>query len=328
MRSNVVAYAFRRTFFMHSTLIPSRIHAMKHCHLITLSLLSLCLTCFSCQEDNILPNRKNDTETGTNTNSNPTSTNANYGRLEFPHLKTDGNNIVLVHSVDNYGVNFAVEWDCDKKAQRWTCYQMNATNSGKNWARDNWKNTSWGGDPFQEDPDLPTQYRTTLADYRHTGYDRGHICPSADRLNSKDANEQTYYLSNMQPQLNGFNVGVWLTMENTLRNTWNTDKYRDVLYVCKGGTIDKSNQIATYTSSSHLIVPKYFFAAILSVKNGQYHAIGLWFEHKTNSDTNLRTYAVTIDRLEQLTGIDFFCNLPDDTENTVESKLDLTWWGL
>lgn len=301
---------------------------IKHYRLLALALLSLSLTCFSCQEDDNLPGKKPGTETGANVNRNATNINAIYGHYEFPHLKTDGNNLVLVHSVDNYGVNFAVEWDCDKKAQRWTCYQMNAFTSRKNWARDNWKNTIWHGDPFQEDPDLPAQYRTTLADYRGSGYDRGHICPSADRLYSKDVNEQTYYLSNMQPQLNKFNTGVWLTMENTLRNKWNTSTYRDVLYVCKGGTIDKTSLGPGYTQGSHLIVPKYFFVAILAVKDGQYHALGLWFEHKNNTDTNLRPYAVTIDRLEQLTGIDFFCNLPDDTENTVESKLDLSWWGI
>lgn len=310
---------------------------MKHIHLVALSLLSLCLTCFSCQENDIIPSKKDNTETGANVNRNPTTTNAIYGRLEFPHLKTDGNNIVLVHSVDNFGVNFAVEWDCDKKAQRWTCYQMNAFTSHSNWNRKNWGNTPLHGDPFQEDPDLPAQYRTTLADYKNTGYgyDRGHICPSADRLYSKDVNEQTYYLSNMQPQVNSFNTGVWLTMENQLRNKWNTNTYRDVLYVCKGGTIDKSSQISAHTKSG-LIVPKYFFAAILAVKDGQYHAIGLWFEQKLKGDKNekvniddkLRSYAVSIDRLEQLTGIDFFCNLPDDTENAVESKLDLLWWGL
>ncbi len=301
---------------------------MKHLRLASLSLLALVFACFSCQEDNILPNKKNDTDATANINRNATTINSNYGRLEFPHLSTAGNNLVLVHSVDGYGVNFAVEWDCDKKAQRWTCYQMNATNSGTNWNRQNWKNTEWGGDPFQEDTIIPKAYRTTLADYRGSGYDRGHICPSADRLNSKEANEQTYYLSNIQPQINGFNTGIWLNMENMLRNTWNTNTFRDVLYVCKGGTIDKSNQIAGYTPKSGLIVPKYYYVAVLAVKNGKYHAIGLWFEHKGNTDTKLRNYAVTIDRLEQLTGLDFFCNLPDATENEVEASLDLSWWGL
>lgn len=300
---------------------------MKQIRIASLALLALVFACFSCQEDDILPKKKNNTETGANTNANPTTVNTNYGRLEFPHLKTTGNNLVLVHTVDNYGVNFAVEWDCDKKAQRWTCYQMNATNSSTNWNRNNWKNTEWEGDPFQEDTIIPKPYRTTLADYMYSGYNRGHICPSADRLNSKEANEQTFYLSNIQPQRSEFNEGIWLTMENTLRNTWNTSTYRDVLYVCKGGTIDSESNIDGYTYSG-LIVPKYYYVAVLAVKSGKYHALGLWFEHKANSDTKLRTYAVTIDQLEQLTGIDFFCNLPDDTENTVESKLDLNWWGL
>ena len=284
----------------------------------------------SCEENDNLPKQKENTETQANDNANSTKENSNYARLEFPHLKTDGNNLVLVHTTSAYGVNFAVEWDCDKKAQRWTCYEMDASNSVKNWNRNNWDSTSWGGDPFQEDKDIPEQYRTKLSDYRGSGYDRGHICPSADRLNSQEANEQTFYLSNMQPQVNGFNVGVWATMESQLRNTWNTSKYRDILYVCKGGTIDNSSQIAGYTSSK-LIVPKYFFAAILAVKDGQYKAIGLWFEHKANKDKSLANYVVSIDELEKLTGIDFFCNLPDKTENTVEAASKATMlsdWGL
>lgn len=284
----------------------------------------------SCEENDNLPKQKENTETQANDNANSTKENSNYSRLEFPHLKTDGNNLVLVHTTSAYGVNFAVEWDCDKKAQRWTCYEMDASNSVKNWNRNNWDSTSWGGDPFQEDKDIPEQYRTKLSDYRGSGYDRGHICPSADRLNSQEANEQTFYLSNMQPQVNGFNVGVWSTMESQLRNTWNTSKYRDILYVCKGGTIDNSSQIAGYTSSK-LIVPKYFFAAILAVKDGQYKAIGLWFEHKANNDKSLANYVVSIDELEKLTGIDFFCNLPDKTENTVEAASKTTMlseWGL
>lgn len=285
----------------------------------------------SCEEGDNLPKQKDNTETQANDNANATKENSNYARLEFPHLKSDGNNIVLVHSTSAYGVNFAVEWDCDKKAQRWTCYEMDAANSVKNWSRNSWDSTSWGGDPFQEDKDIPEEYRTKLSDYRGSGYDRGHICPSADRLNSQEANEQTFYLSNMHPQVNGFNVGVWATMESQLRNTWNTSKYRDILYVCKGGTIDNNSQIAAYTPKSKIIVPKYFFAAILAVKDGQYKAIGLWFEHKANSDKNLANYVVSIDELERLTGIDFFCNLPDKTENTVEAASKSTMlseWGL
>ena len=334
MRSDVVAYASVRIFALikHVPTNPYKKDAsMKNNWKTTLILLfTLSFLTFSCSESDNLPKPNTDDKTAVNTNANPTTANANYGRYEFPHIKTSGNNLVIIHSTPAYGINYSVEWDCDKKAQRWSCYEMDASNSVVNWKRSQWESTSWGGDPFQENPDIPQAYRTTLADYRGSGYDRGHICPSADRQNSQDANEQTYYLSNMQPQVHGFNAGVWENMESQLRNVWNASSYRDILYVCKGGTIDNASQIAGYAKNK-LIVPKYFFAAILAVKNGQYKAIGLWFEHKSNTDKNLSNYVVSIDELEKLTGIDFFCNLPDSIENKVESATKaemLSDWGL
>lgn len=262
-----------------------------------------------------------------NLNKNTVTTDDAVARLEFPKLK-GGNSIVLVHSTNEYGMNYAVEWDCSKKAQRWTCYEMYKGNSVTNWNRNNWKSTTWGGDPFQEDTMIPEEYRTTLADYRGSGFNRGHICPSADRLCSKDANEQTFYLSNMQPQWYNFNAGVWERMEERVRG-WNKDDFRDTLYVCKGGTIDSSEGVIQYTTSG-LIVPRYFFMAILC-KNAQgYKAIAFWVEHlnEDHSDDSLGQYVISIDELEQKTGIDFFCNLPDETENEVESKFSLLSWGL
>jgi endonuclease G len=124
----------------------------------------------------------------------------------------------------------------------------------------------------------------------------------------------------MQPQRNIFNAGVWADMEGQLRKKWNTNKFRDRLYVAKGGTIDNTMQTLG-TTSSGLIIPRYFFMAILcEYDNGQYKALGFWIEHK-NSDQSrdLSQYVVNIDRLEELTGIDFFCNLPDEIEDKVES---------
>ena len=249
-------------------------------------------------------------------------------RTEFPKIAGGSNNLVIVHKVSGFGkdgVNYSLEWDCQKKAQRWSCYQMYAGNSAANWKRDNWKYTSWKGDPFQEDTKIPSTYRTTLSDYSRqnaTGdkYDRGHICPSADRLYSKDVNEQTYYLSNMQPQRNNFNTGIWGKMENQLR-AWNTNNFRDTLFVCKGGTIDTNRkQVLTYTTTG-LIVPKYFFMAILCKKGTNYKAIAFWAEHTDNksSGEKLTPHMISIDELEKKTGIDFFCNLPDDIENRIEA---------
>ena len=218
-------------------------------------------------------------------------------------------------------VNFCVEWDCAKRAQRWSCYQMYDGNSGSSWNRDYWKSTDWKGDPFQPDPNLRSDVRTELSDYKGSGYTRGHILPSADRLNSKEANEQTFYLTNIQPQSWNFNDGIWKDMENKVRD-WNKSSFRKTLYVCKGGTIDSDKQIIEKTSSS-LIVPKYFFMAVLCHQPvNSYKAMAFWVEHTTQNKAgdNLANYIINIHHLEQKTGIDFFCNLPDKIEEEVENQ--------
>jgi endonuclease G len=114
---------------------------------LLLLLFALPFLTFSCSEDDNLPKPKSDNNSGTktevNANANPT-TNSAYSRFEFPHIKNDGNNLVIVHSTKEYGINYSVEWDCTKKAQRWTCYEMDASNSAINWKRSQWEGTSWG----------------------------------------------------------------------------------------------------------------------------------------------------------------------------------------
>ncbi len=274
------------------------------------------------------------TENSTTTNVHEVAT-----RLEIPQLnKTGQNNLFIVHTVPGFGVNYCMEYDCDLKAQRWSAFQSYASNNVKKWNRNDWKYTSWGGDPFQEDPLIPQEYRTTLADHRSNGYDRGHIIGSEDRVNSQNANEQTFYLSNIHPQLNGFNAqGVWYDLENRIRNRYRnhdinkSNYFCDTLYVVKGGTIDRANYTMVKGSGQKLVCPNYFYMAILrksskDTTQGGYAAIGFWMEHKSNTDTKYKNYAVTIDRLEELTGIDFFCNLPDNIEAQVEQNLVLSLW--
>ena len=119
-------------------------------------------------------------------------------------------------------------------------------------------------------------------------------------------------------------------MENKVREIASRNGYSfcDTLYICKGGTIDKPDQVLK-TVGKGLIVPKYFFMALLRVKNGVYNAMGFWIEHKASADKRLAKYAVSIKELEEKTGIDFFCNLPDNIENTVENAaVNNTFWGL
>ncbi len=258
----------------------------------------------------------------TNTNANPTSSDPVAARLEIPKLKGGVANMFLVKRISNGDINYCIEWDITKKAQRWSAFRWDNDNSGGYVKRE---------DNFLEDTDIPAAYRTTSASYSGTGYTRGHICASADRWYNLEANRQTFLYSNMQPQLYDFNGGIWATLENKVR-TWNKSTFRDTLYVCKGGTIDHSSDIIQ-TTHTGLIVPRYFFMAILCKRtglgNGGYKGIAFWMEHRDDYTSDfLQPYAISIDRLEELTDIDFFCNLPDAIENAVEANLDLSLWGL
>ena len=266
---------------------------------------------------------------GPNDNANDASAVPALGRLEFPKVK-GGNTKVLIHTTsDSYagGINYAVEWDINKKSQRWTAYQMNKGFQG----------SAGRYTDFLEDPDLSASERLsdTYSYYRGSGFTRGHICPSADRQYSEEANMQTFYYSNMQPQYYNFNAGdnygsPWCRLEGQIR-TWTKQSSTDTLYVVKGGTIENDQLLMTI--KNQLRVPMYFFVALLMKSKQGYKAIGFWFPHDNDdhSADALGQYAVNVRTLERQTGIDFFCNLPDDLEEQVET-LDATSvkeaWGV
>lgn len=308
----------KRLFFTQTTFIVA-------------SLFLLAFTsCSSDDEDN------KPISTTTNDNKNVATTGQpEVTRLEFPKIKGGSDNVIIVHSTTEYGVNFCTEYDTSKKSQRWSCYAVYKENNFKmegwkraNWDGMTWDGKTWTGDPFQKDPAIADNLQTPVSnEYSKSGYQRGHIVASEDRVYSIDANGQTFYMTNMQPMLGALNTGPWQDMEEKVRSFLSYDMSKnqsthanDTMYVCKGGTIDNADQIYGYTNGG-FIVPKYFFCAILMKDNNGYRAIGFWFEHKEayESTDKLIYHVVNIDKLEELTGIDFFCNLPDDIETKVES---------
>ena len=312
-----------------------------------LMLFALCGLLLACSDEDVRPG--GDGQVNDNANSLVAQgvsemTQINYPsiarRMEIPKLK-NGNDLFVVHTLPNGTVNYCMEYDCNLLASRWTAYQWyNGFSSNDNgWNRNNWKSgttfNGYGGntDPFQPDPIIPADYQTTLADHTSNGHDRGHMLGSADRLNSKEANGQSFYLSNMHPQLAGFNQrGIWYNLEERIRSQYDKNDFRDTLYVVKGGTIGAGQYSLRSGKGRALPVPKYFFMALLCKnpenRGGGYKAIAFWMEHKSNTDTAFKKYAVSIDELERKTGIDFFCNLPDDIEEKVECTLSLASWGI
>ena len=272
----------------------------------------------------------NGSSSSINKNANVATTDKAVLRLEFPALKKTGRQQIIVHRLSNTNydkdkVNFCTEWDCDKKSQRWSCYQLHKGFSGS------YSRTG----KFTADPALSKSDYWTEFTY-FPGFDRGHICPSADRTFSEEANNQTFYMSNMQPQYHAFNgydskdnnkKGLWLRMEQQLQTWAKNLGPNDTIFVCKGGTIDSETNIIKRIDNK-MIVPKYFYMAILRKTQFGFAGMAFWSDQTNEYRTNetLLSHAISIAELEGKTGIDFFCNLPDDVEEKVEKTFNKTSW--
>lgn len=290
----------------------------------------------------------NDDE-GDDSGSSSSATNANCNdwqgssyamRLEMPALLDDDDMRFIVHTANisesssKETVNYAMEYDATLYHVRWVAFTFNDTTGAKNVSRTN----NWA-----EEPQLTASERLPTTGYSGSGYNRGHLCASYDRLFSTEANEQTFYMSNMSPQLGSFNQGYWVTLEGLLQ-TWGRSSTFTNLYVCKGGTIAQALQKTTFQTKNSagdqvsVPVPQYYFAAVLAefINNGSasYQAIGFLIEHKEYGYTYenqapvslMKEHAMSIDDLEDRTGIDFFCNLTDKLETAVEKSYTASAW--
>ena len=239
-------------------------------------------------------------------------------------------------------LNYALEWDAEKRHAVWVAFYFDAVTRQNNANR---AEEAWAVDPWVEAGTCPTE-----SEHKADGFDKGHLCASNDRKFTVAANEQTFYYSNISPQLSSFNGGFWASFEILVQDWARSDAF-DKVYVTKGGTLDQL--LVNYTGTQNgndgvlpqtdangftkkgLACPKYYFMAILGEKGSEYHAIGFWMEHRDDygyeydnfvpSDV-MKTYAVSIDELEKNTGLDFFCNLPDNVEDAVESSWDEADW--
>lgn len=275
-----------------------------------------------------------------NVNANTGYDNVSVTGYEIPHLNDQ--NVYADHYVTMDGVqilNYALEWDNTKRHANWVAFTFDTTTSA-----DNVKRT----DAWSVDPKLPAEMQVQESDHKNDGFDKGHLCASEDRVYLKEANEQTFYYSNMSPQLKDFNGGFWRKLETRVQ-TWGrstADGVYDKVYVTKGGTLNKllknfkgtTVNGGTPTTDANgftihgLACPEYYFMAVLSQKDDVFHAIAFLVPHKEGMTENpssdeLKEYVVSVDKLEEETGIDFFCNLPDVIENEVEAAYNLNDWA-
>ena len=262
---------------------------------------------------------------GSNPVPDPEKPSGYASMLEIPALKGGSMNQFITHTTKRNGKDYptySLEYSYKYKHSYWIAYRFDNTTGG-NVGRN---------EAYKPDPELPSQYAAKHNDYTNSGYTRGHLCASSDRQYSKEANQQTFYMSNISPQSgNGFNQSgsAWNTGEDKVQ-AWgyNISRSTDTLYVVKGGTIGEG-MIKGYIKNE-IAIPKYFFMAVLFRSGDNYKAIGFYMPHENLKDDpdkkDPKKYLMSIDALEQETGINFFHNLPDNIENTVEATYNVNDW--
>ena len=172
---------------------------------------------------------------------------------------------------------------------------------------------------FIEDPMVTTESAHDY-NYKKSGYDRGHLCAAADMRFSKEAFGETFYTSNISPQMHRFNDGVWKRLEDKTRY-W-AQKYNGI-YVVTGGVLQKNLKTI---GRENVAVPNYFYKILFTNTNGKYKMVGFLVPHQ-DSDAALYSFVVSVDSIEKMTGIDFFPQLDDKIENELEQKSDYKAWS-
>ena len=205
---------------------------------------------------------------------------------------------------------FTVSYDSSAKIPEWVVYELTSEEA---FATDVSR-----GDVFWEDTRVKGYSK--LSDYKGSGYDRGHMCPSKDQCWSEEANYDSFSLLNMVPQNHEYNAGIWLTAERWARNV--AGKYGKV-YVATGPVIEKGLE----TIGSGVCVPNECWKALLVIADGKASSLAVCIPQDAPRG-QLQPYVLSVNELEEKIGIDLFYNLPDDVEETIESMTSTKGWQM
>ena len=181
------------------------------------------------------------------------------------------------------------------------------------------KNNNFKRPFFIEDPKVSTG-SADWRNYKKSGYDKGHLCPAGDMEFEMDAYNDTFFTSNISPQRSDFNAGIWNRLEQKVRY-WAV-KY-DGIYVVTAGVLEPSLRTI---GRENVSVPKFFYKVLLDNSRGEFKMIAFLVPNLA-SDKPLYDFVVPVDRIEKMTGIDFFPALDDKIENQLEKNSDYKNWS-
>lgn len=211
--------------------------------------------------------------------------------------------------------NYTIGWSQADLVSLWVAYPLNETYTQVKVERTD----EWAYDPVLGKSLSSAPFSGYAGDYA-----RGHQLPSADRLCNFAANSQTFYGTNIVPQLNEHNEGIWSDLENHIRAIANES---DTTYVVTGCLVEGATETSTDSEGKKITIPVAFYKALLRYEKGgtpEWTCAGFYTEHKNYTDRSLKNISMSIDELESKTGFDFFVHLADkigkDSADALEAQ--------
>lgn len=237
--------------------------------------------------------------------SNATAVEANYGN----YLMKEG--------------FYTVSYNRDRGIPNWVSWHVVASDFG----------TTPRQDDFRANPNLPSSwYHVDNISYSTTGFDRGHMCPSADRTSSIPANSSTFLMTNIIPQAPYNNQVTWAALEDYTRVLVNAG---NELYIIAGnygeGGIAATSGLTTSIDNSRVTVPAMLWKVMVVIPNGSNdlarvsnntRVISILIPNINTVNSDWKTYRTSVDLIEQETGYDLLSALPVSIQNVIEARVD------
>ena len=211
-----------------------------------------------------------------------------------------------------YKTAYVVSYNSDTKTPNYVAWLLTSSHTNGKYKRN--------GNAFQPDLEVKGTQVTTF-DYVRSGYDRGHMCPSADNKWSEKAQQESFLMTNICPQAPKLNSGDWSELEQMCRS-W-ARKWGEIHIVC--GPINPQEK-GRRIGSNKVLVPKGFFKVVL-YNGSSPKAIGFIYPND-DTDKPLKAYATSVDEVERITGINFFASLNDQIENEIEKTYNFYDWDI
>jgi endonuclease G len=167
-------------------------------------------------------------------------------------------------------------------------------------------------DDFRPDPEVEKKNQSLLSDYAGHPFDRGHLVPAGDSTLNEETMSESFFLTNMVPQVPNHNRGIWKQLETCVRN-WVVNDGKD-LYVISGTIYNKDYKTI---GDNKVGIPDYLWKVIIDAKSNK--SIAFLFPNAPLPVADLPKYIVTIEEVEKKTGIDFNPKLDKAKQKVLES---------